>query len=122
MSQKKTVMVVDDDETIRDLVEWALHDAGYEVISAPDGSVALDLLGSTRPDLILLDLRMPVMDGWAFARSYRGLPEPHAPIVVITAALDGRVLPPEIGAAGLMAKPFDLDELLANVARHTTRG
>ena len=63
MAGPKRVMVVDDDDFVRFFVEEALTDRGYEVIEARNGAVALSLLGSVQPDLILLDMRMPVMDG-----------------------------------------------------------
>ncbi len=109
----KSVLVVDDDETIRQYVEWALSDAGYEVRSVPDGAAALDVLRRERPDLILLDMRMPVMDGWQFASAYRAWPPPHVPIVVITADRADKNPATEIGAASLLAKPFDLEQLLS---------
>ena len=65
------VLVVDDDESIRQIVRMCLGDEGYEVFEAANGLDALALLPDCRPDLILLDLRMPVMDGWEFARRYR---------------------------------------------------
>src|SRR5438270_13782141 len=82
------VLVVDDDDDIRDFMELGLRDAGYRVLSAENGASALDVLARAQSDLILLDMRMPVMDGWAFARAYHQKPPPHVPIVVVTAAQD----------------------------------
>jgi len=111
------VLVVDDDESIRDFVEMALADDGYEVVTAADGAAALALVGPTRPDVILLDMRMPVMDGWAFAAAYRDLPAPRAAVVVMTAARDAGERARQIAADAYLAKPFDLDDLLTCVAR-----
>ncbi len=61
------VLVVDDDETISEFVVWVLADDGHEVISATNGMMALQKLERFDPDVILLDMRMPVMDGWQFA-------------------------------------------------------
>jgi two-component system, chemotaxis family, chemotaxis protein CheY len=82
------ILVIDDDESIRQIVHLFLSDEGYEVIEAANGQAALDALEDFRPSLILLDLRMPVMDGWEFARRYRLMPGPHAPIVAFVAALN----------------------------------
>lgn len=115
----RKVLVVDDDQGIRELVATALSEEGYEVSGAADGAEALDRIADTPPDLILLDMRMPVMDGWEFARLYRSRPAPHAPIVIVTAALDVAKDAKEIGADGFIAKPFQLDELVSLVERHT---
>jgi len=63
------------------------------------------------PDVILLDMKMPVMDGWEFARVYRAAPGQHAPIVVVTAAADAAGRAAEVAADGHLPKPFDLDDL-----------
>lgn len=116
----RRVLVVDDDAGIREFVRTVLTDEGYTVSEATDGHDALEHVGRERPDLILLDMRMPVMDGWEFARTYRGRPGPHAPIVIVTAALDVAKDAMEIGADGFLAKPFLLDDLLGLVARHAS--
>lgn len=115
------VLVVDDDANIREAVELALSDEGYEVVGAPDGAAALDLASQSPPALILLDLRMPVMDGSAFVRAYRQRPGPHALIVVLTAAYNAAVGAAELQADGYLEKPFGLDELLETVGRYTRR-
>lgn len=112
------VLVVDDDRGIREFVRTVLADEGYSVTEATDGQEALERVAVRRPDVILLDMRMPVMDGWEFARTYRQQPGPHAPIVIVTAALDVAKDAREIGADGFLAKPFQLDDLLALVHRH----
>lgn len=112
MSDGKRILVVDDDDSIREFIEMALSDDGYEVAAAPDGQTALDLALKSRPSLILLDMRMPGMDGWKFSRSYHESPGPHAPIVVLTAARDAAASAAEIQADGFLAKPFDLAELV----------
>jgi two-component system, chemotaxis family, chemotaxis protein CheY len=109
------VLIVEDDDGIRDLVDLVLSSAGYEILTASDGAAALQVVGTTHPDLVLLDMRMPVMDGWEFARRYRAGPEPHAPIVVMTAARDAAQRAAEIDANGYLGKPFDVSELLALV-------
>lgn len=111
------ILVVDDDRDIGELVELALADEGYDVRTAPNGAVALEQAHTCPPDVILLDMRMPVMDGWAFARQYRATVQPTAPIVVMTAARDAAERAAEIDADDHLAKPFSLDELFDVVRR-----
>ena len=118
MSATELVLVVDDDEGIREMVEIALSDEGYEVMTAPHGAAALDLLQERPPSLILLDMRMPVMDGWQFAQAYHQRPGPHAPIIVVTAAREASDRAAQIGADGVLAKPFLLTDLIAVVEGH----
>jgi len=121
MSTPRRVLIVDDDAAIRDLMLVALSDKDYEVIEAGDGAAALSLLSTTPPDVILLDMRMPLMDGWAFAQAYRQLPGPHAPVIVVTAASDAAGRAAEINADSYLAKPFQLDDLYACVAQYAGR-
>ena len=109
------ILVVDDDENIRQIVQLCLSDEGYSVTEAANGEAALAAVEHIRPGLILLDLRMPVMDGWEFARRYRLTPEPHAPIVAFVAALNAMQDCADLEAATILAKPFDLEDLLAAV-------
>jgi CheY-like chemotaxis protein len=116
------VLVVEDEPEIRDFVAMVLGSEGYWVTTANNGAVALDQLGREAFDLILLDMRMPVMDGWSFARAYRQSRGPKAPIVVLTAAHDAAERAAQISADGYLGKPFELDDLLELVARYTNRG
>jgi two-component system, chemotaxis family, chemotaxis protein CheY len=109
------ILIVDDDESIRQIVRICLTDEGYEVFEAPNGQVALNTLDQFTPDLILLDLRMPVMDGWEFAKRYEKMPGPRAPVVAFVAALNAEQDCADLDAAGILAKPFDLDDLLKAV-------
>ena len=106
---------MEDDATIRTLVALVLMDEGYTVATAPHGAAALERLGHDTPALILLDMHMPVMDGWAFMAALRRRPGPHLPVLVMTAALDARRWAAEVGADGFLAKPFDVDDLLTRV-------
>jgi CheY-like chemotaxis protein len=114
--QNDTVLVVDDDASILDTVTAILSGEGYEVVSAASGQEALDAVALKRPLVILLDMRMPVMDGWAVARALRGQGI-DVPIVVMTAAESAKRWADEVGAEGFLAKPFGLDDLLAAVDR-----
>jgi CheY-like chemotaxis protein len=111
------VLVVDDDEAIRGFVAAALEMKHNTVVEAMDGQQALQLLARHCVDLILLDMKMPAMDGWSFALEYRARPGPHAPIVVMTAAADGPDRAREVHAAELLAKPFDLETLFQLLER-----
>ena len=109
------VLVVDDDESIRQLIELVLEDEGFVVDFAPEGSAALDIINQRHPDLILLDMRMPGMDGWEFVDRYRAQYGHRAPIIVFTAAHDAAERSAEVDADGYIAKPFDLDTLIERV-------
>lgn len=115
---RRLILVVEDDEAILRSVEQILTDEGYAVAAASDGKEALELVRRAAPCLILLDMKMSVMDGWAFAAAYRQLPGPHAPIIALTAAHDSRARAAEIAAAAYIARPFDLDKLLDLVRRY----
>jgi CheY-like chemotaxis protein len=112
------ILVVDDDENIRQIVRILLSDEGYEVLEASNGQAALELLGGVQPELILLDLRMPVMDGWEFAQRYSLMPGKHAPIIACVAALDATTACEGVPAVAILSKPFDLDDLLEAVRSH----
>ena len=111
-------LVVEDDPAIREVVLRALLEDGHDVLAAPDGRVALAFAADHATDVIVLDDRMPVMDGPSFAAAYRRAPGPHAPIVLVTAAHDLEDRAREVRADGALGKPFDLDELLALVTRY----
>jgi CheY-like chemotaxis protein len=112
------ILVVDDDDAVREAVVETLEDESYSVRVARNGREALNLLqGGLRPCLVLLDLMMPVMNGWEFAREFGqdpGLAE--IPICVITAAGPNMPIPPE--AIDVVRKPLELDKLLEVVQRH----
>jgi DNA-binding response OmpR family regulator len=109
------IMTIDDDVRMRQLLSRALVSEGYDVVAAEHGAAALDLIAQTPPDLILLDLDMPVMDGRAFGMAYQRAPGHHAPIIVLSASPTANEAAEQIAAAGVLPKPFDLDELLATV-------
>jgi two-component system, chemotaxis family, chemotaxis protein CheY len=116
------ILVVEDDDSIRGLVSEVLRDDGYEVSEACNGLEALSRVGERRPDLIVLDLMMPVMDGWTFVehcRRFRTCEE--VPIVVTSASHDLPHTAERLRSFGVrtcLAKPFDVDGLLALVARY----
>jgi CheY-like chemotaxis protein len=111
-------LVVEDDAATRDLLVSLLTAEGYAVTTAADGAAALERVAQQPPDLILLELRLPGMDGQTFAARYQQQPGPHAPIVVLSAHQE-RPSVDAIPAAGRLGKPFDLDDLLEAVDRCT---
>lgn len=110
------VLVVDDDPSIRAVIAFVLGDEGYQVEEAGDGQSALDLIDQRHPDIILLDMRMPGMDGWEFVQHYRRRHDHEAPIIVFTAAHDAAQRGADVQAESYIAKPFDLEDLVERVA------
>lgn len=108
------VLIVDDEPNIRQLLSNFLGYEGYVVEAAEDGQAALEVIERAVPTLILLDLNMPVLDGWGFLQELdrRGL---RLPVVIMTAGLAGRETAEKYGAIGYLGKPFDLDDLLATI-------
>jgi two-component system, OmpR family, response regulator MprA len=110
------LLVVDDEPALRDALESSLAFEGYEVTTATDGFEALDAVERDRPDLVLLDIMMPRMDGLTAVRRMRARGD-TAPVLMLTArdAVGDRVTGLDVGADDYLAKPFELDELLARV-------
>jgi DNA-binding response OmpR family regulator len=111
------VLVVEDDPDLSALLEMIIADAGYPVRAAANGALALARVEERMPAVVLLDMRMPVMNGWEFAREFRARHGRAAPIIVVTAAENARLRAAEIEADAWLEKPFELDEVLATVAR-----
>jgi len=113
----RRVLVIDDELGIRSVLAEALVEEGWEVQSARDGREALRVLRAWRPDAILLDLMMPVMDGWAFRKAQRGLPDglSDVPLIVLSAAREVAAHGVALGAAVALPKPFDFDEVIEAV-------
>lgn len=112
------VLVVDDERQIRDVVAEALADDGYEVETAANGAQALAVLSRWVPDLIVLDLMMPVMDGATFRVRQLALDgAAEVPVLILSASRDAEGQRAKLGALGFIHKPFDLDALLDHVGR-----
>ena len=117
------VLVVDDDPSIQGLLAEALADEGYAVRTAADGRRALDVLGGWRPDLILLDLMMPEMDGWTFRAEQRSRDDVAAiPVMVLSATRDLEAKTEALAPARVFSKPFDLNALLGAIEELMTAG
>jgi DNA-binding response OmpR family regulator len=111
----KTILVVDDEKQLVKLVTSYLEEAGYRTVSAGDGREALFVARHEKPDLIVLDLMMPEMDGYAFLRQHRQ--ERDTPIIMLTARVEetDKVLGLELGADDYLTKPFSPRELVARI-------
>ena len=108
------VLVVDDERDIRSAVAEMLELEGYEVDEAANGADALEQVERHPPDVILLDMRMPILDGWGFAAELRRRGK-QIPIVVMTAARDAARWADEIAANGALDKPFGFEDLMRAV-------
>lgn len=102
------------------MITLALEDDGHEVLTAPEGESALAMIPDASPDVILLDTRMPVMDGREFARRYQQLNCQRVPLILLTALEDPETTARELGADGYLPKPFDLTDLTALVNEYLT--
>ena len=112
------ILVVDDEENIRALVRFNLEKTGYQVIEASNGKNALEIIAEDRPDLIILDLMLPVIDGLDVCRKLKGsLITSAIPIIMLTAKSDevDRVIGLELGADDYLTKPFGPRELIARI-------
>ena len=110
-----SVLIVEDDKNIRELLQMYLEKEGYAVTTAGDGSQGLTKFRSIKPDLVLLDVMMPVMDGWGVCRAIRS--ESKTPIIMLTAKseTDDKVNGLKTGADDYITKPFEMKEVLARI-------
>ncbi|MDP8923245.1 MAG: response regulator [Chloroflexota bacterium] len=112
----RRVLVVEDDDAIRSLLDLVLAAEGYDVRTAEHGGAALDVLERWSPHLILLDLMMPVLDGWGFrARQVANPSWAAIPVILLSAVYEVSRQAEVLAVAAVHAKPFDLDDLLATV-------
>ncbi len=125
--RRPTVLVVDDDNTLRTIIGTNLDIAGFDVMSADDGPSALALLDETVPDVVLLDLMMPLMDGYTtLGKIRRHATASHVPVIVLTdrggaGGASDSVKSLEAGADDFIAKPFSPQEMLARVRAKVRR-
>ena len=110
-----SVLVVEDDHNIAELLQMYLEKEGYAVTIAGDGGAGLTKFRAIKPDLVLLDVMMPVMDGWAVCRAIRA--ESQTPIIMLTAKseTEDKITGLRTGADDYITKPFEMRELLARI-------
>jgi DNA-binding response OmpR family regulator len=110
-----SILVVDDEPQVVWMLQFSLEAEGYQTLSARDGRAALDEVREHHPSVVLLDIMMPVMDGWAFLEELQALPAEERPRVIVVSArssLRDRAKAAELGADAFVAKPFNVDDLL----------
>lgn len=119
MRQKK-IIIVDDEKQLVSLVRLHMETAGYEVLSAKDGEEAMDVIKKEKPDLVILDLMIPKIDGWEVCKRIReGIEFKNTPVIILTARTDttDKLKGFECGADDYVTKPFSPRELVARVKR-----
>jgi two-component system chemotaxis response regulator CheY len=116
---ERLVLVVDDDPDILQTLGLCLSSEGYRVLMAANGKEALDILERERPSVILLDLMMPVMDGWQFVAELDHRGQRDVPLLILSADRSVQGHAQQLRASGHLAKPFDLEELLGKVHQLT---
>jgi CheY-like chemotaxis protein len=117
------VLVVDDDDQIADVVREVLRDAGYSVATVRHGAAALELVSHITPDLILLDLSMPIMDGWSFVTQYRRIAPAATRILLLTGNPHAASIAESLKADGYIQKPFDIrSRSTSSVSSMSSRG
>ena len=120
MDRQVTILVVDDEPDVVTFLQRALESEGFAVIPAYDGLAALDIADTDKPDLILLDIMMPMMSGYDVCRQLKSNPQTKMiPIICVTSAQspDTRNKARDAGAQALLLKPFATEELIAQVRR-----
>ena len=119
----RDILVVDDDEMILLMISEVLRFEGFGVVLSKNGKEALERLENGRFDLIILDMRMPVMDGWEFMNRLRGgAPGTGTSVLIMSAYQQAENIAHEVGATGSIQKPFGIDELLGAVNKTLQAG
>jgi len=118
----QTILIVDDEKRLVSLVQSYLTQEGYRVVTAYNGKEALPVAQKEKPDLIILDIMMPEMNGYDFMRAHRA--KHHTPIIMLTAKVedDDKIIGLELGADDYVSKPFKPRELMARVRNVLRRG
>ena len=118
----KSVLIVEDDQNIADLLRLYLEKEGYVAAIAPDGGTGVEMFRKLQPELVLLDVMLPVMDGWGVLRAIRQ--ESNTPVIMLTAKgeLSDKVSGLKMGADDYITKPFEMKEVLARMEAVLRRG
>lgn len=115
-----TILIVDDDYMNREILQAHMHNAGYGVLTANSGAQALEILKGQRPDIILMDVRMPGMTGYELCAHLKAQPDTHdLPVLLMTAMDDDENMAQVVaaGADGFISKPFNADDIQAQIHR-----
>jgi DNA-binding response OmpR family regulator len=116
VTQRASVLVVDDEPQVVWMLQFSLQAEGFETFAARDGRTALAEINEHHPKVVLLDIMMPVMDGWSVLEQVRSLPPEDRPRVIVVSArssLRDRAKAAELGADAFVPKPFNVDDLLS---------
>ena len=111
----KTILVVDDEVMIADMLRAVLQDEGYQVVTAGNGREGIARIDEIRPDLVLSDVMMPVLDGRELARAMEANPHHQSIPLVLMSAIGESIIKNHCTYAAFVAKPFDLDHLLGTI-------
>ncbi len=115
METRGRVLLVDDEAAILKILRIKLRVSGYDVISAPDGEKALELVDAAKPDIMLLDILMPGIDGFQVLKRLRTRSD--LPVIVFSARPENAQVALDLGADDFLAKPFDVDDLVKRIYR-----
>lgn len=113
--RNRRVLIVEDDGALSAVMRETLRDDGYDADVAPDGAAALEVVRDQAPDLILVDLQLPLIDGPSFVERYRRAVATPANILVVSGRDDAQEIAQSLGADAYLAKPFERDDLLTAV-------
>ncbi len=115
LAMAHTLLIVDDEANLREMLKMYLEQEGFRVLTAPNGRVALPIAREQKPDLIILDLMMPEMGGYDFMRTYAK--DARTPVIMLTAKVEDsdKIVGLELGADDYVIKPFNVRELIARV-------
>lgn len=117
MRDMPTILVVDDEPAINDIIRLVLEEEGYKVITAANGRQALELAASARPDLLLCDVMMPLMDGRSVCRAINRDPELRGIPVVLMSAVPDMLSRADCNYAAFIRKPFDIELVVRTVEK-----
>lgn len=121
MGKGPRVLIVEDDDATREMLCAAFTDAGLEIVAALDGMHALRTAVAIRPDVVLLDLGLPALDGSGYLKRWRERDKraQKVPVIVMSGMPYGQQIADEIGAVQFFAKPFDVEDVIAAIRRHS---
>ncbi|HEX9235070.1 MAG TPA: response regulator [Actinomycetota bacterium] len=113
------VLIAEDEATLAWVEQFNLESEGYEVLIAPEGRAAIEALDTFAPDVLILDVMLPYLDGWSILANLKDLPDYRRPKVILVSAAAGvidRAQSEGVAVESVLSKPFDMDQLLGRVA------